>query len=337
MKGNVFGKWLQEFCSLVFVQTIQAFVLAMIMTIIISAMTGNGNETGNNEMLMSTGVLAIIALASISKVELLIKKIFGLEGGLGDKASMREGKGGILGTMMAFKMGKKLLNNVPDIVGGIKDRADVGKQEKLTKLRYADKINTLDRRYGMTPGAAGAGGSAGGAGAGAGAGAGGNTDARNGAGASSSGASGSGSSSGTAGGNNNNNIMYLEKRDKLLEDYQDKIQEINKKKRAAIKRSASGLVETVGAIGGGAIGATGKAIIDGADGDISIKGVLDSTSIGAGVGDEIGKHITNVTASAIELKKSNDRLKKDLRAYKSRKTEIENLLKDTNIDAGIFD
>ena len=77
MKDNIFAHWLKELCSLVFLQAIQAFIFAIVMALIISVMTpDNVSAIERSDLVASTGIIAVIALASISKLEDLIKKIF---------------------------------------------------------------------------------------------------------------------------------------------------------------------------------------------------------------------------------------------------------------------
>ena len=61
MKGNVFQQWLKEFFALVFAQTFQAFILAIILilvaTCIEASMKGNDTVSGTE----AAGFLAIIA------------------------------------------------------------------------------------------------------------------------------------------------------------------------------------------------------------------------------------------------------------------------------------
>ena len=73
MKKDIFMVWLKEFCSLIFTQTVQAFLLAIIMSVVV-ATASNGNIEDQGNTISATGLIAIIALASISKVELLVKK-----------------------------------------------------------------------------------------------------------------------------------------------------------------------------------------------------------------------------------------------------------------------
>lgn len=105
MKKGVFGGWFRELASLIFTQTVQAFLLAIIMSIIVNALAANSGTGGT----YGAGLLAIIALSQFNKIELLIKNIFGVTSQYG--GSMQDGKGGLLGGLMALKMGKQVLDN----------------------------------------------------------------------------------------------------------------------------------------------------------------------------------------------------------------------------------
>ena len=66
MKKNIFPIWLKEFCSLVFTQAVQAFLLAIVMSVIIAMITeGSTAEAGTS--VSATGVIAIVALTAILK------------------------------------------------------------------------------------------------------------------------------------------------------------------------------------------------------------------------------------------------------------------------------
>ena len=109
MLNGIFGKWLREFATLVFTQAVQAFLLAIVMTIIISCL---GNSTGDAETgNQAAGLLAIIALASFGKIEMLVKNIFGVTSQFGDPSLQAGARGLTAGTMLAMKGGKRLLDN----------------------------------------------------------------------------------------------------------------------------------------------------------------------------------------------------------------------------------
>lgn len=115
MKGDVFSSWLKELCSLIFVQTFQAFLLAIVMSIIIAALAKS--ETGTID---ACGLLAVFALSSFPKIELLLKNIFGLTSQYGDP-SLARGQQSFIGGMTALWGTKRLLDNPRKVmVGGVK-------------------------------------------------------------------------------------------------------------------------------------------------------------------------------------------------------------------------
>ena len=75
MKKGVFNAWFKEIVTLIFTQTVQAFLLAIVLTIIISALKNNSSSVGDGAG-AAAGLLAIIALSQFSKLELLVKKYF---------------------------------------------------------------------------------------------------------------------------------------------------------------------------------------------------------------------------------------------------------------------
>lgn len=115
MGNGVFGKWFKEFATLVFTQAVQAFLLAIVMTIIISCLAEAKDDNGVN----ASGLLCIIALASFNKIELLIKQIFGIHSQFGP--DMKSGASSLMKTGLAIKGVRKISDNVPKITEGLRD------------------------------------------------------------------------------------------------------------------------------------------------------------------------------------------------------------------------
>lgn len=120
MKKGIFSSWFREIATIIFTQTIQAFLLAIVMSIIISALgknTGAGDQDGQTA---AAGLLAIIALSQFGKIELLIKNIFGVTSGVAD-TSMQAGMRGLTaGKMLAIGGAKRLMDNGRKMSQGIK-------------------------------------------------------------------------------------------------------------------------------------------------------------------------------------------------------------------------
>lgn len=125
MQKGVFTTWIKELCSLVFVQTIQAFILAIVLSIIVTFLVPQTTDAkaliSDQNTVSALGVLCIILLTSLTKMEQITKKIFGLESGiLQDKPPH-----GLMTSMLALKAAGRVLNNVPKIATGI-GRATLG-------------------------------------------------------------------------------------------------------------------------------------------------------------------------------------------------------------------
>ncbi len=147
MKKDVFSSWLKEFCSLVFTQTVQAFLLAIIMSVVIYMASDSKNA---GDKVSATSVIAIIAISSVSKIELLVKRIFGVESQFGDPAMKNGAKsflGGIAGGYATIQLGKKLLDNPKKIFGGAKDMIQSNRQIRKINLRKARDFDNLDRQW----------------------------------------------------------------------------------------------------------------------------------------------------------------------------------------------
>lgn len=298
MKKDVFMVWLKEFCSLIFTQTVQAFLLAIIMSVVV-ATASNDTVEEQDVAVSATGIIAIIALASISKVELLVKKIFGVESQFGDP-TMRSGAGALAGSLIAAKLAGRALNNIPKMASGLKGLD--------TRKARANALAKRNRDL------AAAGGRAGGSGVAAGnialQQAGGNSGL---AGASlDSNGSGVGATQNVAAttqGAAREGKLTAEKFNKINDDYEKAIAEINKNRRESLKKLASGALETatlpVGAIGGLTVGlATGDSPLKaagvgiGATDYVSEKFVSGIGAIGDAARDL--KSVSKATKSAVD-------------------------------------
>lgn len=316
MKGNVFSQWLKEFCALVFTQTVQAFILAIILTLVVMSLvsqnsSGYTNVTSNQ----AAGVLAIIALTSISKMESLIKKLFGLESSITD-ASMKGGKGGVLGSIAAMKMAKKVLDNGPKVATGIKNFRSANKQLKMADLDRANKEVKLRRRFVENYGTSALEGNnaqlTSGTESGGVAVASGNTSSIN---TSTLTANNPISNTNSSTSPTNKSISAKDRHkfeddlEKIGKDYKDELEKIKKQRRDSIRSIASGLTESVGSVYGGITGAlVGVATDD---------DILKNAGIGMGVGDTIGKKMIDIPGDAYEARIETKKLKQKYSSYKS--------------------
>lgn len=137
MKKGVFNAWFKEIVTLIFTQTVQAFLLAIVLTIIISALKNNSSSVGDGAG-AAAGLLAIIALSQFSKLELLVKNIFGVTSGFGDPSlangrnTLTAGKAMVLGNLRRLgDNGRKVAQVGKGISAGLKMRDLKDEKAKL--------------------------------------------------------------------------------------------------------------------------------------------------------------------------------------------------------------
>lgn len=298
--GGALSAWLKEFCALVFIQSIQAFTFAIIMVMVINLVSG---ESANSNA-APLGMVAVVAMASISKLEDLVKKMFGIGPSVTDP-SLRGGMKSWATGMVAFGAAKRVADNGKKFFGGIGSAAAASKAKKSALQR---KQKFLDD-YAKAHGAIGAG--SGGAGGGVGG---------------SAGATGGASAGGAAGNVSYND--YMKYRDRL-EAYNDKINEAKKNQRAAFKDMGKGILETGGAISGAASGAAFSAATGDAD------TIIKSAITGAGVGDIVGGKVIDIPVSvSTTIKNVSDgsgksAIKKEI---KQKKAQVDKYFADNGFD-----
>ena len=434
MKKDVFSVWLKEFCSLVFTQTVQAFLLAIIMSVVICMANSDSSQQYSGDTVSATSIIAIIALSSISKIELLVKKIFGVESQFGDPAMKNGIKTfgvGIAAGMAALNLAKRPLDNVKKTYQGIKDvrssnmdiaklrkrtsrdldllskkeyeelndakskatekssnpdpslndyddpltkgprltppdsnsdsekwRRDETKRRALRKNGSPDEFDEFEDDFKNGKGKVGRG----------------SMSRRNGSGSKNNIGAGTidgissiekaqftgsirsidGGIHGDVSGNvsridaPNANVDsgkkddkkqvsllgYEEKRNSIMDKYDDALSEAKKKRKKAITQTASGIVETAGAGVGAINGATLKTIIDVAQGDASLSSTIKAGITGAGIGDMIGEKITSAVSSGLSIGK--DALTGNTRGAKMEKIKnetIQNISESKHYDA----
>ncbi len=341
MKKGIFGGWFKELASLIFTQTVQAFLLAIIMSIIVNALAGSSDGT-NTGGTYGAGLLAIIALSQFGKIELLIKNIFGVTSQFG--GSMQDGKGGLLGSMMALKAGKKVLDNAPKTVAGIGNRIKSGKTIKsLEKQKEAlgssgladaamDEMQEQADKF-IDNAQTGAGYAAGANMVNGG-------NSNGGVGISSSQIDQLISAVKEQTQTMKNQKLDSDKGTKAdkMKELDDKIEEAKLQKRDSRRQIVSGLTETAGAIAGGTVGAAAGAIVSLGTGDDFGKTVSKGIGFGVGAGDTIGGALPK-TASRIdhfgydvgkidkakkEAQQKIDTVKRDEAVYKSVTKSLKN-------------
>lgn len=137
MQKGVFTTWIKELCALVFVQTIQAFILAIVLSIILTFIKDNGSKVSEQATVQSLGVLCIILLTSLTKMEQITKKIFGLDSGL----LQNKPPHGLMASYMALKAAGRIFNNIPKMAGGIGNIIGAGTDKKKANAKMLTRLN----------------------------------------------------------------------------------------------------------------------------------------------------------------------------------------------------
>jgi len=325
--GGALSAWLKEFTALVFTQTIQAFIYAIIIFIILFGMVSGGEDISADDNNAALGLMATFALLSVFKIEEMAKKIFGI----GDtKASHKNAMQSIAKTAIAAKLGKRVLDNTGKVLGGVRAINKSRQDNKKTRTRLQEDMQDLGFNYDEKTNTTTFVGKNKTADAG-------NVTVSGGAAASVgnvnvSGGTASGDavdisadvSQATAGVGNvsagGGTISAADKRRirNAVRTYNDRMDEIKKSRDEGIKNIASGIAESITAPFGAAAGG----LLGGADGNIDE--MLQGIMAGAGIGDTVGKSAIDAIDRATNFVKrqvnhkpgiSNKELKKAISSF----------------------
>lgn len=299
MKNKVFNVWIKELTSIVFTQALQALVLAVLMSVVVGLFLASKAD-GANTTNYAIGVYAIIAMMSLSKIELLVKRIFGIGPATAD-VSMKGGGRDLLKTGIALKMGGRLLNNVPKVAAGVGGLL-IGQGAARRRVRNAQqeydeykKQQKMDKDKEKLNGGKGT--------------------------ATASNRIASKSSALTA--DDLASALKNSNKKNPKNELRDAKDALNKERRENLSKITGGVLETAGAFGGGIIGAEiGMAMGD---------DVLQNALIGAGVGDAIGE-AANTPMSlydyAMTAHEKNRNLNQEYKENKSKVKQINSQYKD---------
>lgn len=141
--GGALSTWIKEFCELVFIQTLQAFIYAMVIGVI---MNMNVAAMENSDQATVLGFMCVVCLTSIFKVEEILRRLFGFGP---TKADHGNAVKSIAKTAFAVKLGKRVLDNGGKIVGGAKNMIGANKDAKKASDRLQRRKKALDADYGM--------------------------------------------------------------------------------------------------------------------------------------------------------------------------------------------
>jgi len=311
--GGALSTWLKEFTALVFTQTIQAFIYAIIILIILYGMNTNRANVSANDSNSALGLMATFALLSVFKVEELAKKIFGLGN---TKASPGNAMKSIAKTAIAAKLGKRVLNNAGKIFGGIGAITKSRQDNRKTKARLEEDMQDLGFKRDEKGKVIFTG----------------KSKAASASGSGAKGASGKSSVNGKSGAepeiNNSGSaaaasidlpsadISAADRRRirNAVRTYEDKVSEIKKARNQGIKDIVAGSVESIGGLYGGVAGG----ILGGADGNLDemIQGIM----AGAGVGDVSGEMAVNAIDRSLSFVQRNYKRKGGISNKKLEKT-----------------
>lgn len=334
MQKGVFTTWVKELCALVFVQTIQAFILAIVISIIITFIAPNTSgdkiaKLTDADSVSALGILCIVLLTSLTKMEQITKKIFGLDSGI----LQNKPPHGLMASYMALKAVGRVFNNVPKMIGGIgsatlgagldKKKANSAMLTRLQRKGLDKSGNPLSGAKQIASGDSGS--QSGGSdsvedreyynkaleakkrgdmagyhinmGIQAGI-----NKARK------SVAQGGGTSSSSGGTSSSDKVRddYY----KIMDKYDDELAKAKEKRRKGIQDAFSGGIETIGAAAGGMVGLSIGSVSGLATGDLDQ--IHKATAYGIGVGDALGEHLTDAVASATTSIKSRASVNKKL-------------------------
>jgi len=262
-KGVSLNSWMKKFCTLVFLQSIQAFIYAMIIVLIVS-MSFEGIDDVNDRN-ASMGIISIIALTSVFKIEEMVKKIFGIGG---TKADARGAMSSLAKTAIAWQFGKRVLDNGSKMIGGAKGIKDAAKGREKLKKRMDRDMATFGNGGGGSP-SLGAG----------------QDSSDSGVSPTSPSLPNASTSTGSSipsGGTPSRGGKDTRDYNAMMDKYQDQLDELKKKRKESIRQIFQGVGETAGAVPGALAGA----IIGGADGNLDE--ALRGAAVGMGMGDTIG-------------------------------------------------
>lgn len=143
--GGPLNTWIKEFCELVFIQTLQAFIFALVIGFVLNIMQEQ-TTLDQNDRNASLGIICIVALTSIFKIEDIARRIFGYGPTKADHGNAVQSIGK---SMMAFSMGKNLLDNGKKIVGGVSTIHGARSEKKKYINKQMKRMDAWKKDNGM--------------------------------------------------------------------------------------------------------------------------------------------------------------------------------------------
>lgn len=143
--GGALGAWIKEFCQLVFIQTIQAFIYAIIITVIMSLYTQAVDIAENNsevDYATSLGLFSVVALTSVFKIEDIARRLFGFGPTKADHGGAVKS---IAKTAFALKLGGRVLDNAKKVGTGAKNWLGANKDAKKAASRLNRRMEAFNK------------------------------------------------------------------------------------------------------------------------------------------------------------------------------------------------
>lgn len=145
--GSALSIWIKEFCELVFIQTLQAFIYALVIAFIVEILkTGAGSDMTSDDHNGAVGIICVVALTAIFKVEDLVRNIFGFGK---TKADHGNALASLARTKFALDLGKSVLDNGKKVLTGA--GAVMGAHGKKVKARknYLKDLEAYNKDNGL--------------------------------------------------------------------------------------------------------------------------------------------------------------------------------------------
>lgn len=136
-KGGSFSNWLKEFCTIVLIQSLQAFLFSIIVVLIVTSY--NQSKADESSKALGLGVVGVVGLASLSKLEDLVKKMLGVGGSF--DPSMKLSNTDLATGLMAGKIAGRVLNNGSNMAKGASGFFKANKDIKKTKQSELRRLN----------------------------------------------------------------------------------------------------------------------------------------------------------------------------------------------------
>ena len=308
MQKGVFTTWIKELCALVFVQTIQAFILAIVLSIVLTFIKDNGSKVSEKATVQSLGVLCIILLTSLTKMEQMASGVGNIIGAGTDKKKAN--------AKMLTRLNKKGIDKNGNPIGSSPQiNAPNGENNLLEGNEYYEKAKQAKKNGDMDGYRENMGIQAG-------------INKAKKAMAQNATVPSRLNKSAAVGMDisvPNSRPQFEKDAEKIMDAYDDEIAKAKEKRRQGIQKIVAGAAETVGAGIGGMAGLSIGSISGLATGDLDQ--VPKAMAYGMGAGDALGENLTKAVSTVAQGAKARAKASSNLDKQLS---QMENTLKIQN-------